>query len=116
MAPPKCFVQAIVYQRDSPVLLCHHNVEVHIILFIPLNDCPSYDSPVPQFRLATQKEGEEPAPDMDKHLTALVANICGGGRCWKSWVKSSLVKSTLPQLPCLALTHFHVLPTRQVGR
>lgn len=40
-----------------------------IILFISLNDCPSYDSPVLQFRLAIQKEGEKPAPNMDIHIS-----------------------------------------------
>lgn len=89
--------------------------------FFPLNDCPSYDSPVPQFRVATQKEGEEPAPDMDIHtslhlLHLLPVFVVVEGRCWKCWTTSSLVKSILPQPPCLALTHFHVLPTRQVGR
>lgn len=90
--------------------------------FFPLNDCPSYDSPVLQFRLAIQKEGKKPAPDMDihisLHLTALAASICGGRRSWKCWSTSSPVKSILPQSPCLALTRFHVLPTRlgQVSR
>lgn len=71
--------------------------------FFPLNDCPPYDSPVLQFRLPIQKEGEKPAPDMDIHislqLTALVASICGGRRSWKCWATSSLVKSILPQSP-----------------
>lgn len=74
--------------------------------FFSPKDCPSYDSPVLQFRFAIQKEGEKPAPGMDTHislhLTARVASICGGRRSWKCWARHPLCNPSSPSPPvCL---------------